>query len=89
MLLMLLFCVAALKKKNNDLKDQLEVLTDKHVTMQREHEELACSLDELQDSHAMLQIAHEVVLTLVMYYQLPTRVLSTSYTGLHMFTKVN
>jgi hypothetical protein len=58
-------CVDPLEKENANLKTQLEVLTNKHVKMQMDHEVLKCSHDNLQDAHVMLQVSHEVVVTSV------------------------
>jgi hypothetical protein len=40
-------CVDPLEKKNANLKAQLEVLTSKHVTMQKDYEMLKCSHEDL------------------------------------------
>jgi hypothetical protein len=40
-------CVDSLEKENANLKTQLEVLTSKHVKMQKDHEVLKCSHDNL------------------------------------------
>jgi hypothetical protein len=62
-------CVDPLEKENANLKTHLEVLTSKHVKMQKDHEVLKCSHDNLQDEHAMLQVSHEVVVTSVRHFQ--------------------
>jgi hypothetical protein len=66
-------CVDPLEKENANLKIQLEVLTSRHVKMQKDHEVLKCSHDNLQDVHAMLQVSHKVVLTSVKHLQPPTQ----------------
>jgi hypothetical protein len=48
---------------------QLEVLTSKHVKMQKGYEMLKCSHEDLQDAHVMLQVLHEVVVTSVKIFQ--------------------
>jgi hypothetical protein len=40
-------CVDPLEKENANLKTQLEVLTSKHVKMQKDHDVLKCSHDNL------------------------------------------
>jgi hypothetical protein len=40
-------CVDPLEKENTNLKTQLEVLTSKHVKLQKDHEVLKCSHDNL------------------------------------------
>jgi hypothetical protein len=40
--------------ENANLKAQLEVLTSKHVKMQKDYEMLKCSHEDLQDAHVML-----------------------------------
>jgi hypothetical protein len=62
-------CVDPLKKENANLKAQLEVLTSKHVKMQKDYGMLKCSHENLQDTHVMLQVSHEVVVTLVKHFQ--------------------
>jgi hypothetical protein len=54
-----------LEKENAIIKTQLEVLTSKHVKMQKDHEVPKCSHDNLQDEYVMLQVSHEVVVTSV------------------------
>jgi FtsZ-binding cell division protein ZapB len=66
-------CAALLEKETTDLKAQLEVLTSKHVKVQKDHEKLKCSHENLQDAHAMLQVSHEVVVTSVKHFQSPTQ----------------
>jgi hypothetical protein len=61
-------CVDPLEKENANLKAQLEVLTSKHVKMQKDYEMLKCSYEDLQDAHVMLQVPHEVVVTSVKYF---------------------
>jgi hypothetical protein len=56
-------CVDPLEKENANFKAQLEVLTSKHVKMQKDYEMLKCSHKNLQDAHVMLQVSHEVVVT--------------------------
>ena len=58
-------CVAPLDEENKNLKAQLEVLTKKHVKVQKEHE-------KLQGAHVMLQVSHEVVVTSAKHFQPPT-----------------
>jgi hypothetical protein len=41
-------------KENANLKAQLEVLTSKHVKMQKDYEMLKCSHEDLQDAHVYL-----------------------------------
>jgi hypothetical protein len=62
-------CVDPLEKENDNLKAQLEVLTRKHVKMQKDYEILKCSHEDLQDVHVMLQVSHEVVVTSVKHFQ--------------------
>jgi hypothetical protein len=66
-------CVDPLEKENANLKTQPEVLTSKHVKMQKDYEVLKCSNDNLQDAHVMLQVSHEVVATLIKHFQPPTQ----------------
>jgi hypothetical protein len=40
-------CVDPLEKENTNLKTQLEVLTSKHVKLQKDYEVLKCSHDNL------------------------------------------
>ncbi len=47
-------CVDPLEKENANLKAQLEVLTSKHVKVQKDHEKLECSHENLQDVYDML-----------------------------------
>jgi hypothetical protein len=47
-------CVDPIEKENANLKAQLEVLTSKHVKMQKNYEMLKCSHEDLQDAHFML-----------------------------------
>jgi hypothetical protein len=65
-------CIDPLEKENTNLKTQLEVLTSKHVKMQKDHEVLKCSHENL-DAHDMLQVFHEVVVTSVKHFQPPTQ----------------
>jgi recombination DNA repair RAD52 pathway protein len=62
-------CVAPLEMENANHKTQLEVLTTKHVKMQKDHEVLKCSHENLQDAHVMVQVSHEVVVTSVKHFQ--------------------
>jgi hypothetical protein len=48
--------VDPLEKENANLKTQLEVLTSKHVKMQKDYDMLKCSHEDLQDAHVMLQL---------------------------------
>jgi hypothetical protein len=66
-------CVDPPEKENANLKTQLEMLTSKHVKIQKDHEVLKCSHDNLQDAHVMLQVSHEVVVTSVNHFQPPTQ----------------
>jgi hypothetical protein len=52
---------------------QLEVLTSKHVKMQKDYEVLKCSHGNLQDAYVMLQVSHEIVITSVKHFQPPTQ----------------
>jgi hypothetical protein len=67
------FCVYPLEKENANLKAQLEVLTSKHVKMQKDYEMLECSYEDLQDAHVMLQVSYEVVVTSVKHFQSHTQ----------------
>jgi hypothetical protein len=58
-----------LEKENDKLKAHLEVLTSKHVKMQKCYEIFTCSYEDLQDAHAMLKVSHEVVITSVKHFQ--------------------
>jgi hypothetical protein len=62
-------CVDPLEKEKANLKAQLEVLTSKHVKMQKDFELLKCSHEDLKDGHVMLQVYHEVVVTSVKHFQ--------------------
>jgi hypothetical protein len=48
---------------------QLEVLTSKHVKMQKDYEILKCSHEDLQDAHVMLQVSHEFMITSIKHSQ--------------------
>jgi hypothetical protein len=48
--------VSLLEKENDNLKAQFEVLTSKHVKVQKDHEKLKCSHENLQDAHVMLYL---------------------------------
>jgi hypothetical protein len=61
--------VDPLETKNAALKFQLEVLTSKHVKMQKDYETLKCSHEDLQDALVMVQVSHEVVVTSVKHFQ--------------------
>jgi AmiR/NasT family two-component response regulator len=62
-------CVDSLETVNANLEAQLEVLTTKHVKMQKDYEMLKCSQEDLQDAHVLLQVSHEVVVTSVKHSQ--------------------
>jgi hypothetical protein len=66
-------CVDPLEKEIANFKAQFEVLTSKHVKMQKDYEMLKCSHEDLQDVHVMLQVSHEVVVTSVKYFQSHTQ----------------
>jgi hypothetical protein len=70
-------CVDPLEKEDANLKAQLEVLTSKHVKMQKDYEIHKCSHEDLQDVHVMLQVSHDFVITSVKHY-----------TRMHMLTKL-
>jgi hypothetical protein len=78
-------CVDPLEKENANLKTHLEVLTSKHVKMQKDHEVLKCSHDNLQDEHAMLQVSHEVVVTSVRHFQSLTQKCTCSLNSINFF----
>jgi hypothetical protein len=63
------YCVDSLEKENANLKAGLEVLTSKHVRMQKDYPMLRCSHENLQDAHVMLQVSYEVVVISVKYFQ--------------------
>jgi hypothetical protein len=71
-------CVDPLEKENANLKTQLEVLTNKHVKLQMDHEVLKCSHDNLEDANVMLQVSHEVVVTSVKHLQPSTQMRTCS-----------
>jgi hypothetical protein len=62
-------CVYPLEKESPNLKAQLEVLTSKHVKMQKDYEMLKCSHEDLQDTYVMLQVSHGVVVISVKHFQ--------------------
>jgi hypothetical protein len=62
-------CVDPLEKEDANLKAQLEVLTSKHVKMQKDYEMHKCSHEDLQDVHVMLQVSHDFVITSVKHFQ--------------------
>jgi hypothetical protein len=62
-------CVDSPETENANLKAQLEVLTSKHVKMQKDYEISKCSHEDLQDAHVMLQVYHEVVVTSIKHSQ--------------------
>jgi predicted nuclease with TOPRIM domain len=66
-------CVDSLEKENANLKAQLEVLTSKHVKMQKNYEILKCSHEDLQDAHVTVQVSLEVVVTSVKHFQPQTQ----------------
>jgi hypothetical protein len=65
-------CIDPLEEENANFKTQLEVLTSKHVKMNKDHDVLKCSHDNLQDALVMLQVSHKVVVTSVKHFQSST-----------------
>jgi hypothetical protein len=62
-------CVDPLDKENANLNAQLEVLTSKHVKMQKDYEMHKCPHEDLQDAPVMIQVSHEIVISSVKYFQ--------------------
>jgi hypothetical protein len=62
-------CIDPLENENANLMTQFEVLTSKHVKMQKDHEVLKRSHDNLQDAHVRLQVSHEVVVTSIKHFK--------------------
>jgi len=54
-----------LKKKDEDLKTQVDELTNKLMYEQTHGMEVKCSNERIMDSLAILEIAHEVMVTVV------------------------
>ena len=54
-----------LKKKDEDLKTQVDELTNKLMYEQTRGMEVKCSNERIMDSLAILEIAHEVMVTVV------------------------